>query len=187
MGTERRELSDELLIKAVLEGDDEAFARLVKRYKHRVFRLAVRFARDNDELDDICQEVFIKAYENLSKFRHDASFDRWLSQITVRTCYDALRSRKREHLHTPLDSLAFELKDHASTAQQEAEQARETVAWGLARLRPEERLVVTLLELEERSVREVAELSGWSEANVKVKAHRARKELKRILEEGHER
>ena len=187
MVIERNELSDERLIKATLDGDDEAFALLVKKYKRRVFSLAFRFARDSDELDDICQEVFIKAYENLKKFRHDAPFDRWLTQITVRTCYDALRSRKRDSVHTPLDNLTFELRDHAGEARFEAEQAREIISWGLSKLRPDERLVITLLELEQRSVREIAELAGWSEANVKVKAHRARKELKRILEESHER
>lgn len=177
-----QELSDELLIEKTLAGSHEAFAQLVARHKRRVFRVAARFARNNAELDDICQEVFIKAYENLMSFRHSAPFEHWLARITVRACYDALRSRRPDVSH----SLAYEVKDHSIEKREAAEEARKVLEWGMAKLRPDERLVITLLELEERSVREIAELTGWSESNVKVKAHRARQALKRILEVRHE-
>ncbi len=181
------DISDDRLIIATLAGDDEAFARLVSRYKRRVFSLAARFARDSDELDDICQDVFIKAYENLKAFRRDAPFEHWLTRITVRTCYDLLRRVRRERSHVPLDALQFELKDQSHEARQAAQQAHELISWGLSKLKPDERLVITLQELEEKPVREIAELTGWSESNVKVRAHRARQSLKKILEESHER
>ncbi|BCS52023.1 RNA polymerase sigma factor [Geobacter sp. SVR] len=176
------EHSDERLIKAVLAGDDEAFAQLVTRYKRRVFGLAARFARDHDELEDISQEVFIKAFENLGKFRHTAPFEHWLTRITVRVCYDALRSRRHEKHHRALDDLAYEIRDRAAEARSESRELRELLAWAMARLKPDERLVITLMELEEKTVRETADLTGWSEANVKVRAHRARQALKKILE-----
>ena len=176
------EPSDERLIEEILAGNDSAFVWLVRRYKQKIFGLAARFARDADELDDICQNVFIKVFENLGTFRHEAPFEHWLARITVRACHDALRRRKREKFHLSLDAVHHQIADGASSSRQAAEEARDLLEKGLSRLRTEERLVITLLELEEKSVREVAALTGWSEANVKVRAFRARQKLKSLLE-----
>jgi len=180
------EPSDEHLIKATLAGDEAAFALLVTRYKRRVFSLAVRFSRDDDELEDICQEVFIKVYENLLSFRHDAPFEHWLTRISVHACHDALRRKRHAFRHTSLDEQAMEVRDYGAEARQEARQAREVLAGAMAQLNPQERLVITLLELEGYSVSEIAGMTEWSVANVKVRAHRARLALKRILEKNYE-
>lgn len=179
--------ADDRLIKDVLAGDDKAFVQLVHRYKRKVFALAARFSRDADELDDICQDIFIKVYENLGKFRNDAPFEHWLARISTRTCYDALRKRKKENLLVPWESIHYEIANCANGQTEAFEQARDLLERGLAGLQPAERLVITLLELEEKSVREIAGMTGWSEANVKVRAFRARQKLKRILEKEHER
>ena len=176
------EPTDENVIQDINAGNTEAFVHLVRRYKRKVFGLAARFARDADELDDICQDVFIKVYENLGKFRADAPFEHWLSRITIRTCYDALRSRKKEKGNVPLESIHYFLEDRSIGINQAAQEALNLLESGLVRLRPDERLVITLLELEEKSIREIAEMTGWSQANVKVRAFRARKKLKELLE-----
>lgn len=178
--------SDESLISATLAGDDGAYALLVTRYKRRIFGLAARFARDNDEVEDICQEVFIKAFENLASFRHDAPFEHWLTRIAVRASHDALRRRRREKGQSGFDDYVFEVRDAAAEARHEAREARDLLKWAFTRLKAEERIVITLLELEGHSVREISALTGWSEANVKVRAHRARQVLKRVLEESDE-
>jgi RNA polymerase sigma-70 factor, ECF subfamily len=181
------EEDDERLVKTAAAGDDRAFAELVTRYKRRVFRLASRFTRSEHELDDLCQEIFLKVYETLKQFRGDAPFEHWLSRIAVRTCYDALRKQRDEKRHLPLDELACEPRDRRIDEQLSAAEARSVVMWALARLKAEERLVITLMELEEKSVKEIAGLTGWTEVNVKVRAWRARQALKRVLEEtGHE-
>jgi len=177
------EPSDESLVISALAGDDEAFSRLVTRHKRRVFRLAGRFARDGDDQEDICQEVFIKVYENLKSFRRDAPFEHWLSRIAVRCCYDALRSRKHDKNRSNLDDLSYELSDRTTDGRESTLQLRDLLNRALARLKPNDRLVITLQELEEFSVREIAASTGWSESNVKVRAHRAREILKRIVEE----
>jgi RNA polymerase sigma-70 factor (ECF subfamily) len=185
--SEPEQPSDESLISATLAGDERAFALLVARYKRRIFGLAARFARDSDEVEDICQEVFIKAFENLAAFRHDAPFEHWLTRIAVRASHDALRRRRREKGQSGFDDYVFEVRDYAAEARQEARLARELLKWALSRLKEEERIVITLLELEGYSVREISSLTGWSETNVKVRAHRARQVLKRVLEESDER
>ena len=179
-----RDISDEHLVKTACAGDDSAFTQLVSRHKRRVFGLAARFARDNDELEDICQNIFIKIYENLSSFRHDAPFKYWLTKVAVRTCHDTLRSRQREKNNVRLDDEGIpEIRDIREQAHSDAREARDLLRRALSRLSPDDQLVITLLELEEFSVREIAATTKWSEANVKVKAHRARQALKRILEE----
>ena len=131
--------------------------------------------------------MFIKAYQNLSSFRNEAPFEHWLIKIAVRVCHDALRSGKKERYNTHLDEYALEIRDVAGEARSEARQARELLAVALARLKPDERLIITLLELEELTVREAAAATGWSETNVKVRGYRARQALKRVLEVIYER
>ncbi|MBN1472694.1 MAG: RNA polymerase sigma factor [Syntrophaceae bacterium] len=178
------EMSDECLIEAALKGDDEAFIRLVKRHKRRVISLAARFSQIRDELDDVCQEVFIKVYHNLKKYRNEAPFEHWLSRITVNTCLDALRKNKLNRMHTSsLSNYRYHIDDDSNEKKQAAKDAYNILSQGMAKLKATEQLIITLLELEERSVREVADLTGWSESKVKVRAFRARKALRKILED----
>ena len=177
--------SDAYLVDATLKGDDGSYAELVARHKRRVFGLAARFARDSDELEDLCQETFVRAYEHLEDYRREAPFEHWLVRIAVRICHDLLRRRQRER-GVPLDD-AGDLHDKAGEARHAAAEMRRTLFRAMERLKPDERLIITMLELEEYTVREAAGLTGWSEANVKVRGHRARQALKKILEERHER
>ena len=176
------EPTDERLIQSTLAGDDEAFAELVRRHKRKVFGIASRFARNDHELDDICQEIFVKAYQKLPSFRGEAPFEHWVSRIAVHSCYDFLRKTRRDREYVPLDGIEIGVRDNVS-----ARDANEILQWAMARLSADERLVITLLELEEKSVRDTAELTGWSESNVKVRTFRARQALKKILETSHER
>jgi len=176
--------TDEGLIKTALCGDDEAFAELVRRHKRKVFTIVARYARNDGELDDVCQEIFIKMYQNLKKYRGDAPFEHWLSKIAVNACYDMLRKRQREGEEVPFEAVAFSLS--SGPAKEDASnEAWQILRGAMGRLCPEDRMVITLLNLEERSVREISGLTGWTEAKVKVRAFRARKELKRILEDNH--
>lgn len=174
---------DERIVAAVLDGDDGAFAVLAGRHKRQVLRIAARFSRTPQELEELGQEIFVKAYADLGQYRGEAPFSHWLSRIAVRSCYDALRKRRREIDTVPLDDSTPEPSDPSAAGREDAEAARAVLDPALSRLRPAERMVITLLSLEERTVREVALLTGWTEVNVKVRAFRARRALKRILEE----
>src|SRR6478672_10645809 len=89
------ELSDPELIAAVLGGDADSFEPLIKKYQPRVFATARRYARTESEVEDIVQEVFIKAFQKLSTYRAEAPFEHWLMRLAVRTCYDFLRAHQR--------------------------------------------------------------------------------------------
>jgi RNA polymerase sigma-70 factor (ECF subfamily) len=173
---------DDRLVAAVLDGDDGAFPVLAGRHKRQVLRIAARFSRTPQELEELGQEIFLAAYEDLAQYRGEAPFSHWLARVAVRCCYDALRRRRREIDTLPIDDSAPYLADPSSPGREDAAAARALLERALSRLRPAERLVIVLLELEERTVREVALLTGWTEVNVKVRAYRARKALKRVLE-----
>jgi len=181
------EPTDAELIAAALKGDSASFEPLVAKYQGRVFATARRYARRESEVEDIVQEVFIKAFQKLDGFRGEAPFEHWLMRLAVRTCYDFLRShqRNRETAFTELTQPESDWLDQfvvqPDSAGEEAEAARQLIDKVLSRLSPPARLVITLLEIEERSVKEISQITGWSEPLVKVRAFRARAEMKKIL------
>ena len=181
------ERSEAELIAAVLKGDAASFEPLVAKYSPRVFATARRYARRESEIEDICQEVWLKAFDKLKSFRGEAPFEHWLMRMAVRTCYDFLRGhqRNRESSFSELsepesDWLERFVADPGSAAE-DADAAKLLVARVLEKLSPPARLVITLLEIEDRSVKEIAALTGWSVALVKVRAFRARGEMRKIL------
>jgi RNA polymerase sigma-70 factor (ECF subfamily) len=182
------ERTDAELIAAVLGGDTASFEPLLKKYQPRVFATARRYARRESEVEDIVQEVFLKAFHKLNSFRGDAPFEHWLMRLAVRTCYDFLRAhqRNREMSIADFTDKQTDWLDHFAAnpadASENAAAARELVEKVLAQLSPAARLVITLLEIEDRSVKEVAALTGWTVPVVKIRAFRARAQMRKCLE-----
>jgi RNA polymerase sigma-70 factor (ECF subfamily) len=174
--------TDEQLVEATLAGDDHAFAELARRHKGRVFGVASRFAYDGAELEDICQDVFIQAYFKLRQYRHDSPFEHWLLRITTHKCYDYLRKKQRRGTALSVDEMLESGHEPAAAENTPPHPDLERLHAALAQLSPKERLVITLLELEERSVQEIADFTGWSTSNVKVRAFRARAALRKLME-----
>ncbi len=175
------------LIAAVLKGDAASFEPLVQRYSPRVFATARRYARRESEVEDIVQEVWLKAFQKLRGFRGEAPFEHWLMRLAVHTCYDFLRGhqRNRETTFSELSEPEADWLDRfvhqPETAAENADAARQLVTRVLEHLPPPARLVITLLEIEERSVKEIAKMTGWSVPLVKVRAFRARAEMRKVL------
>lgn len=175
------------LIAAVLKGDAASFEPLVQRYSPRVFATARRYARRESEVEDIVQEVWVKAFQKLAGFRGEAPFEHWLMRLAVRTCYDFLRSHQRNRettfseLSEPETDWLERFVSDPETASESADAARLLVDRLLEQLSPPARLIITLLEIEDRSVKEIAELTGWSVPLVKVRAFRARAEMRKLL------
>lgn len=178
---------DEELIAAVLRGEISRFEPIVARYSPRIFATARRYARLESEVEDIVQEVWAKAYEKLRTFRGDAPFEHWLMRLAVRTCYDFLRGHQRNRernftdLSEPEDDWLERFVASPDGADEDADAARQLVKRLMEMLSPPARLIIQLLEIEERSVKEIAQLTGWSVPLVKVRAFRARAEMKKCL------
>jgi RNA polymerase sigma-70 factor (ECF subfamily) len=181
---EAGELSDDHLIAAVLRGDCSSFEPLVAKYSPRLFATARRYARR----EDIVQEIWSKAYQKLAGFRRDAPFEHWLMRLAVHTCYDFLRAHQRNRekafseLSAPEENWLERFCAVPDSAEEDAAAARQLVERVLEMLSPPARLVITLLEIEDRPVKEIADLTGWSVPLVKVRAFRARAEMRRCLQ-----
>ena len=176
------------IIRQVVEGRVELFETLIQRHQPKVFATARKYARRESEVEDIAQEIFIKAFQNLGRYRGEAPFQHWLMRIAVRTCYDFLRRHQRnreanfsEITEEDADFLDRYVRDSLSDDLR-ADAIRTLVHDVLERLPAPLRMVITLQSIEGKSVREIADLTGWSIANVKVRAHRARKEMRKLFD-----
>jgi RNA polymerase sigma-70 factor (ECF subfamily) len=171
--------------------DPDAARELVEHCHDLVWKL-VRAHRSRSIPDeDLVQEVFLKMFSRLDRYepRDGIPFEHWLSRLAVRTCLDALRTDRRrpQPADPPLSQTAGEWletlrRDDASPPIDDVLAARELVDALLARLPPKDRLVLTLLDIDERSVAEVSAITGWSPTLVKVRAFRARRRLRVIVE-----
>lgn len=176
-------------IEEVLNGSPSSFEPLIRKYQPRVFATVRRYARRESEVEDIVQEVFLKAFRKLHTFRGQAPFEHWLMRLTLRTCYDFLRAHRRRpeisfsDYAAPQTDWLQQLASHDDPFPGDAAMAKEVVQLVFEKLSPRSRLVLTLLELEDRSVKEVAALTGWSVSLVKVQAFRARAEMRKSLEQ----
>jgi RNA polymerase sigma-70 factor, ECF subfamily len=177
------------LLRCINQGETERFAELISRYQRHVIRIVGRRV-PADDVEEIVHDVFVRAYFGLAQFSRSVSFDRWLAGIAVRTCYDFWRARKGTELpvsaltddhHRWIEQTLSAQSDDQFRDQARKREAAEVLQWALKQLSPENRAVLTLVHLDGYSVREAAELLGWSLVNVKVRAHRARQALRKVL------
>ena len=181
------ERTDAELIAAALQGDAASFEPLVAKYSPRVFATARRYARRESEIEDIVQEVWVKAFQKLGSFRGEAPFEHWLMRLAVHTCYDFLRAHQRNResafseLSEPETDWLERFVTQPESASENADAAKQLIERIMAQLSPAARLIITLLEIEDRSVKEIAALTGWSVPLVKVRAFRARAEMRKLL------
>jgi len=163
------------LVAASRRGDEAAFASLVRRHQSRVFRLAGRFFRRLEDVEDVAQETFLTAWRRLSTYEARAPFEHWITRVCLRLCYARLASERRREER--LESSEPVASPHDPVVAIDVERL-------LATLAPADRFVLLLLDGEGWSVKEIAERIGWTATNVKVRAFRARRRLRRVLEEG---
>lgn len=176
-------------IDRVLRGDIDRFADLIARHRQHVLKI-VQGHVPADRVAEVAHDVFVRAYRSLSRYGEDVPFEHWLSRLAVRTCYDFWRANRRADV--PVSALTEDQAgwlDRAFSAASEEQfreqgdrrDALEVLAWALAQLSPDQRLVLTLVSLEGRSVREAADLLGWTVVNVKVRCYRARQVLRTLF------
>ena len=182
--------SDSEIIRRIIDGDVNSFEHLLKRYQDYVLRIVTKHIPYN-EVEEMAQEVFVRAYQALPGFKQEGSFRQWLSAIAVRTCYDFWRKRYRSR-ELPMSDLTDShqswlentLSNQSDTSFHEKareKEARELLDWALSKLSARDRMVIELVYLEGLSVKEVAGLLGWSVSNVKVRSFRSRKKLETLL------
>lgn len=182
--------TDAELIAAIRLGDDSAFRELFERHRRLVARLASRFFAQREQIEEIVQVTFTEVWRSLDGYetRGDRSFPAWLSRVTINSCYDELRriNRRKEDFFSQLsdeelnDLKVFWQHRYSHSDNERATISRDLAHKLLARLDPEDQLVLTLLKVEEWSVAEIAEFTGWTTAKVKMRVHRARAIFQRV-------
>lgn len=178
-------------LKRVSEQDQEASRQLVEHLYPLVIRIVRSHLPRRTAEEDLAQEVFVKLFGRLDQYevRPDVPFNHWVSRLAVRTCLDALRAEKRrpELRWSDLSGdeaawLDYLVAETPATPESGASDAREVLDKLLAQLSPADRLVITLLDLEQKPVKDIAQLTGWSTTLVKVRAFRARRKLKALAQ-----
>ena len=192
MTEEFQNLSEKELAKSAALKDEAAFAEIVRRYSPRVFRVAGRFFDRHSLIEEAAQEIFLKAFVQIGSFEARGSLEGWMTRIAVTTCINLTRSAKRRTELTISDLTEDEnnwLEENiyrASASNYRLEEDKYIAADLLRRvlsvLPPEDVLVLQMIDGDGESVKEVAQNFNWSESKVKIKAFRARKRFREILQ-----
>ena len=172
---------DAELLARIRNGEADVFAELVRRHQAQVFAILHRYERDYQKVEDLAQETFVKAWRFLDRFDGRAPFNHWLSRVALRVALDHLALQKRLRAEVAMSDLGDDaldwLQDPGDEGEPSAGPAAELLHAAMAELSPEDRQVITLLEIEGRSVKEICRLTGFSNAAVRVRAFRARGRL----------
>ena len=171
------------MVEQARSGDAGAFRRLVEKYQDRVFGLAVRVA-GREEADEVAQDVFLRVWRALPRFRNDARFSTWLYSIAYRRSCDALGSaRTRRHRERDLDTAGAV----ASPSPPERDPRARRIGQLVASLSEAQRAAITLFYYQDQTLADVALTLGMPEGTVKTHLHRARAALRRAFESPGER
>jgi len=176
---------DRELVRRAQREDKEAFEELIRRHQHRVFAVAGGIVRRREDVEDIAQQVFVKAYFSLKRFDQRAAFSTWLYKITVNECWDMLRKKKVRPLVYEADLSEEQARQVLSSAEKGKEEpdisdrleARQRVERLMEGLDERDRLMLILKEVEGFSIEEIAEVLDLNANTVKVRLFRARRRV----------
>jgi len=175
-------INEEHIIQRVLNGEDDAYAHLINQHKEMIMALCSKMVQSPIDAEELAQDTFIKAYRQLRSFKGKSKFSTWLYRIAYFTCINHLRKNKQK-------SVEINEWNHPATGNNDTMDSLTSsdqklfIQLALNQLKPQERALITLFYLEEQSIAEIAQITGLSKSNTKVKIHRSRKKLRRFLEE----
>ena len=177
-------LSDIELIEASLGGNQAAYADLVRRHQRFVFTLALRFAKNREDAEEIAQDCFIKAYRSLASFQQQSKFSTWMYRIVYTTAMTFLRKKKLPTDSIDDENTYIQLENHAGTGGNLAESRSRSfyLNEAIGELLPDDATIITLFYMGEQSLEEIGQVLGIEPNTVKVKLFRARQRLKEKLE-----
>jgi len=175
-------------------GDQKAFSQIVLRRQKKVFNIAYRMLGNLEEAKDLAQEVFISVFKSIKDLKEEGKFDAWLTQITLNHCRNRWKYLKRRHyfnsesLDDPIETedgnmpkAIYDPSDNPETLY-ERKMIQELIQRGLLKLKDDQRELLVLRDLQGFSYEEMGELLGLPEGTIKSKLHRARMDLKEVLE-----
>lgn len=173
-------MQEEDLIQSVKNGNSHAFEILMNQYKDMVFSICIQITTDYHLAEEAAQDSFLKAYQQIHRFKGESKFSSWLYRIGINTAYNKIRQRR------PVEELSAHTEEPSSDELSgfellALEDQQKCIKLALAQLNTMDALIISLFYLEEQSIDELSVITNLSQANVKVKLHRARKKLKEIM------
>jgi RNA polymerase sigma-70 factor (ECF subfamily) len=172
---------DEIIIRKILEGDSEEFRYIIAEYKDMAYSIAMSVIKDEFLAEEIIQISFVRAFERLETFKGNSKFSTWLYRIVINEAFKLSNKNKNEILSFVDHHSAIPAEIERSILALEEDDQKYFINEALKKLNSKESLVLRLFYLEENSVDEVSNITGWSDSNVKVILHRARHNLKMVL------
>lgn len=174
---------DTYYIERILKGETDCFACLIDKYSCQVYSLIVKIVRNREDAEELCQDTFIKVFRTLSSFKGKSSFSTWIYRIAYNTAISKTRHRKQDFLsieEEQLSNISEEMVTNALGRTSNEEQLHH-LDMALEKLPPNERALISLFYLKEKTIEDVATITGLTESNVKTKLHRIRKKLYVLL------
>lgn len=180
---------DNFYISKVLQGNLSSFAILVEKHKGMAYTLALRIAKNQEDAEEIAQDAFMKVYDSLSTFKQDSKFTTWLYKIIYNTAISRFRKKHIDSFSMEESSIAdsvHEQNDDGLDILHHQERKR-IISMAISRLKEDEGAAMTLFYLNENSIKEIEEITGFTDSNIKILLFRGRKkllfELKKILKD----
>ncbi len=177
--------NDQIYIDKVKAGDVASFSHLVERYKDMAYTVALKILRNSEDAEEVAQDSFVKAFQQLNTFQGKSKFSTWLYTIVYRTAISKTRKKKLEV--TDIDAYVVNnYTTDSSSSQIDAltrEEQQRYIAQAIDQLPELDALLVTLFYMNDNTLDEIKDITGYSKTNVKVRLFRARKKLYRILEQ----
>ena len=166
------------IIQEILNGKTEQYEYFLDRYGQQVFVLVDRIVSCQEDAEELTQDVFLKAFQQLSSFKAESSFSTWIYRIATNLAISAVRKKRNDVLRLD-DSVFANLSDIQvdEALEDDSEEQMERLQQAMNQLEADERALITLYYLEEKPLAEVAFILGMTEGNAKVKLHRIRKKL----------
>ena len=170
---------DSILVKKAIAGDSGALSQLIDKYKDNAYNLAISIVKDKESAKDITQDSLLKVLQNIHRFRNESKFSTWLYRIVYNESLQHILKIKKANL-TDIESVKIEIiSDDIPSA--ENEYLKVDLYQAIERLESNERHIILLFYLGEKSVKEINTITGLSKPNIKVILHRARKKLYKHL------
>ncbi|MEO8794694.1 MAG: sigma-70 family RNA polymerase sigma factor [Daejeonella sp.] len=181
----QNKFTDTELISQVLSGKQSAYAELIKRHQRFVFTLALRFAKNREDAEEIAQDCFVKAYRSLNNFQQTSKFTTWLYTIVYTTAMTFLRKKRVATIDIDDEESHVQLENHISDFNADTVEHKSKMQYvnqAISQLLPDDASIITLFYQGEQSLEEIAKVLGMEANTVKVKLHRARHRLKEKIE-----
>jgi len=171
---------DDFYLNKVCQGDEDAFRYFIKTYKDMAYNIAISIVKDEFAAQEVVQDAFIRTYRNLHSFHQKSAFSTWFYRIVMNEALMRLRKTKKEIISYTGEYPEEKFDDRSVDGMDVNEQAY-IINEALKKLPPNESLALRLFYLQEEKIKEVCEITGWTEGNAKVILHRARKNMFSIV------